>query len=149
MRQAHREFGETIEHASEDQVRGSDGGVERIAEEVGEIVWSEPFAAHYPQWMEQHGQPQRSRTLEYGKEFGIRQLTPAHVGAHVDAVDARQGGGTLELGPCAALAASFQAVASRVPVATSAQYTMGAVRDRACVATPWRFMARSRRSRSQ
>ena len=56
---------------------------------------------------------------------------------------------TLDGWLCAALAASLKATQSRVPTPGSAQYTMGAVRDSACTATPARFIAFSLSRRSQ
>jgi len=50
---------------------------------------------------------------------------------------------------CAALAASLKAAERREPVAPSAQYTIGTVSESDWTATPWRFIERMRRSRSQ
>src|SRR5262245_63301955 len=71
MRQAHRELGETIEHAAEHQVRGSDGGVEGIAEKIAQVIGSESLATDHPQRMKEHGQAQGGRALEDAEERGI------------------------------------------------------------------------------
>jgi hypothetical protein len=74
--QAHRELGQPIEHAPEHQMRGGDGRVERIAEEIVQIVGSEPLRADDPEGMQEHRQPKRGRALEDGKNSGSDSSRP-------------------------------------------------------------------------
>ena len=96
--ETHGELGQPVEHTSEHEMGGGDGGVERIAEEIVQIVGSEPLRPDDPEGMQKHGQAQRGRSLEDGEEFRIGQLAAPHVGAHVYAADAGKLRRALELG---------------------------------------------------
>src|SRR6266850_6207411 len=98
MRQADLELREPVEHAAEDEVRGGDGGVERVAEEVVEVVAPQPVAgADHGERVQQDGQPPGLAGRENRREGRVRQLAPVDVGAEVDAADAGQRGRALEL----------------------------------------------------
>src|SRR6266568_959184 len=97
MGQAHLEFGQPVEDAAEDEVGGGDGGVEGITEEIAEVERLQALGAHDAKRMQEHGQAEGGRALEDRKELRIGQLAAAHVGAHVDATDAREPGRAIEL----------------------------------------------------
>src|SRR6266542_1189667 len=96
--QADLERREPVEHATEDQMRRGDGGVEWIAEEIAQVEGREPLGADHAERMEQHGQTERGGALEDREEGRIGELPPADIGAHVDAADAGQSRGAIELG---------------------------------------------------
>src|SRR2546422_1876094 len=57
VRQADLEVREAVEHAAEDEVRGGDGGVERVAEEVVQVETAQTVGADDGERVQQDGQP--------------------------------------------------------------------------------------------
>src|SRR3984893_4193301 len=61
MGQAHLELGQPVEDAAEDEVGGGDGGVEGIAEEVGEVERLQTLGADDAKRMQERGHAKAAR----------------------------------------------------------------------------------------
>src|SRR5713101_9123166 len=59
MGQIDPEFRMAVEHAAEDQVASGDRGLERIAEQVREVIGLGAIAAQSRQWMQENRQVER------------------------------------------------------------------------------------------
>ena len=66
--QADNEPGESIEHTSEDEVRGGDRRLERVAEQVSEIVGAQTFVADHLDRVQKERQSARLDALIDGQE---------------------------------------------------------------------------------
>src|SRR5229473_1507133 len=90
MGQIDPEFRMAVEHAAEDQVASGDRGLERIAEQVREVVGLGAVAAQSRQWMQEDRQVERLDAREDRLEQRIVEVSPFDVGAQVDAAHAGQ-----------------------------------------------------------
>jgi hypothetical protein len=90
MRQVDVQVGVAVEHAAEDQVARGDRGVERIAEQIGEIEALHALATDGLQRMQEHRQAELLDPREDRLEGRIVEIAVVDVGAHVDAAHARQ-----------------------------------------------------------
>ena len=77
MRQRNLQVRALVQHAAIDQVTGRDRGVERIAEDVGEIERIETLAANRSIGVQEYRQVQRLDAPENGRNWGPRSRVPS------------------------------------------------------------------------
>src|SRR6266853_1544578 len=90
MGQGDLELRMAVEHAAEDQVASGDRGLERIAEQVREVIGLGAIAAQSRQWMQENRQVERLNAREDRLKQRIVEVSPFDVGAQVDAAHAGQ-----------------------------------------------------------
>src|SRR5215813_1440476 len=96
--QQHVEPREPVEDATQDEVRGRDGGVERIAEQVTQVERLQTIVgADHGERMQEHGQLELLTALEHRCERRVREIAARDVRAHVYGADAGQASRPLEL----------------------------------------------------
>src|SRR5690348_6996112 len=97
MGQADLELGVAVQHAAENEVAGGDGGIERIAQQVGKVKGLQALSADGGQRVQENGEAQGLDAGKNGLEQGIVEVVFVDVGAQIDAFDAGQLAGAVEL----------------------------------------------------
>jgi hypothetical protein len=85
MGNTYSERGVTLQHAPEDEMADRDGRFEGIADDIVEVMVSQPLALGKAEWVQEK---QDSQVLGCGKERAIGvigKIDPADVGRHLDA----------------------------------------------------------------
>src|SRR5262245_27968207 len=87
MRQHHVEPGKRIQHAAENERSRGDARLERITEEVAEMVFTRAFAAGGRDRVQKYRQPEGLALRVNRKELLLVEVLAVHVSGHVDAAD--------------------------------------------------------------
>jgi hypothetical protein len=93
VRQHDVELRESIQHPAEDQVRGRDGALERIAQEVGEIELLQPLVADHEDRVQEERQLERLDGFVHGEERLVGEVPAVDLGGHVEAAHPGEPGG--------------------------------------------------------
>ncbi len=89
MREADFQRRMALEHAAEHETRGGDGGVERIADQVAEIVGRQPIRPRHVDGVEQNERIELGGRGPDRLELGIVEVLARHVRADLRAAQAR------------------------------------------------------------
>src|SRR5581483_4062153 len=98
VRQYQLQVGVVLQHAAEDQVMHRDGGVERVADDVGEVVVAEPARLGEAGRVHEQGEAEILGAGEDRAEARLRQIGAGDVGGDLDAPEPERFGQAVELG---------------------------------------------------
>src|SRR5882757_9645953 len=97
MGQADDEPGESIQHTPEDEMRGGDRRLERVAEQIREVVGTQTLVPDHLDRVQKKRQSARLDALIDGQERSVRQILSTNLGGYVEAAQAGQFRGALHL----------------------------------------------------
>src|SRR6266436_754310 len=91
------ELGKPVEHTPKDEVRGGDRRLERVAEQVGEVVGAQTLVPDHLDRVQEKWQSARLDALIDGEERSVGQVLSTNLGGDIKAAQAGQFRGALHL----------------------------------------------------